>query len=210
MHFLNFAVVLMGRNHNPSLINPDFLRIHEVVPEGLTPKQVVVVDPLALVEYEEGVSITVEPARMQVRESLQAALREQPLAVRIALKYVEVLPRIPYASLGMNWSVTMDVPQAGAWILANLISPRARAIAGGRVAEAHVRVAAELEHCVANLAWSESESEHGSALRLDANFHHERPEGAEGTEWIAGALARWPEYQRWMEEYFRTTAGGLS
>ncbi len=208
LRLLDFAVVLVGRNHNPSLINPDFLRIHGIVPDGLTPQQVIVVEPFALVEYKEGLSVQVEQARMQVRVRLQGTMPRDPLPIGIALKYVEVLPRIPYEAAGINWSVAIPMREALTWLTENLIEPRARQVAGGRVTRARVELAIDVGDTFVNLTWSGGKGKAHDELRLSANFHHPKPESAGGASWIGQALERWPEHQLWLEQYCQRALGG--
>ena len=208
LRWLDFAVVLVGRNHNPSLINPDFLRIHGIVPDDLSPQQVVVVEPLALVEYKEGLSVHVEQGRMQVRATLDGTMPENPLPIGIAMKYVEVLPRIPYEAIGINWSVAIPMPGALAWLTDNLIQSRTWKFAEGRVTGARVEVAIEVGGPLLNLSWSEGQGTAGDELLLSANFHHPKPETASGTSWIEQALPQWREHLLLLQEYCGQVLGG--
>lgn len=204
----DFAVVLRGRNHNPSLINPDFLRIHEIVPKDLEPKEVVVVEPLARVAYAEGVTLDVIQERMQVREALQGTMPAEPLPVRIARRYAEVLPRIPYDAVGLNWTAAVRLERPNEWILANLCGPRARHAGEGAIARAQLVVEIQFADHLVNLTWSEASSEGGSAMRVHANFHHEKPPGREAVTWIGEVLQSWPKRLRWLERHVGRTVGG--
>ena len=98
---LDLAVVIVAQSHNPSLLNPDFLKFNGIVPEdwelAVPP---ICAGPIAQVAFKSGITITAQPDRVIVTEVL--AGRDKPLAPEIVKKYVQVLPHVPYSQIGLN------------------------------------------------------------------------------------------------------------
>ncbi len=102
---IQFSTVVAGNTHNPSILNPDFLAAQDIVPEGWGWKlaETFTTPPMALVRYEQGVSITIEPNRLQV---IDAGLDDDPTvskAADIASAYASALPHVHYTSVGINF-----------------------------------------------------------------------------------------------------------
>jgi hypothetical protein len=59
--FKQLAIVVVAKNHNPTILNPDFLIRNAIVPEDWeTSDNPVCTDPVAQVAFTSGVTITAE------------------------------------------------------------------------------------------------------------------------------------------------------
>ena len=99
---IQFSVVVVGKDHNPSILNKDFLAIQDIVPEEWQPAQTISTPPFAQVRYQNGVAITVEPNKLQVTD---VGVEGDPLkskATAIAAAYVKTLPHVRYLAVGLN------------------------------------------------------------------------------------------------------------
>lgn len=106
-----FSVVVAGKNHNPSILNPDFLTINKIVPEewGWEPAgPPITTPPLSTVKYANGVSLTVELGKFQVVDAGPDSVPEKSKIAQIACKYVAVLPHVRYKAVGTNFQCTVD------------------------------------------------------------------------------------------------------
>lgn len=104
--YLNAAsVVLAGQEHNPSLLNPDFLERNEIVPSSWSDERgtpVLTTPPLSIVTYANGISIRVEPNRVQIQDGgPDPRLSVSPIT-GIATRFVKTLPHVRYTAVGIN------------------------------------------------------------------------------------------------------------
>jgi hypothetical protein len=101
----NFTTVILGEFHNPTILNPDFLSGQNIVPKGWgwEVAETITTPPLALVRYENGVSIRVEQHKLQLGDpNVEKGPGESKLA-EIAAGYVTTLPHVRYTAVGTNF-----------------------------------------------------------------------------------------------------------
>jgi len=105
-HFLEFSIVVVANDHNPTIINPDFLRINHIAEEGWKPTDSPVSTPaFSRVMYDNGLTITVDPNRLNIVDaSRNPSVLDSP-AIKVAEKYAEELPHIRYSAIGFNFRV---------------------------------------------------------------------------------------------------------
>lgn len=112
---LQHSIVLSASGHNPTLINPDFLRINEIVPEEWAIGGPVITTPaFSQVQYNNGVVIIVEQNKFQITMSghTPSAL---PLS-KISQRYIQTLPHIPYDAVGINFTYTYPMDDSNEYI----------------------------------------------------------------------------------------------
>jgi len=101
--FNNFSVVVLGQNHNPTVLNPDFLKINKIVPsEWELASPPICVEPMSQVVFKNRVKITAQMDRIIFEETIE---KEQPIRLftpGIAQKYTKVLPHVEYTAVGLN------------------------------------------------------------------------------------------------------------
>jgi hypothetical protein len=104
-HLVQFSVVVVGRTHNPSILNPDFLAINEIVPREWKWEvdQTITTPPLAMVRYKNGVVVVVEPNKLQVVDTSDKQEPSSSRIVAIATRYTETLPHVRYTAVGINF-----------------------------------------------------------------------------------------------------------
>ncbi len=104
------TVVVTGDAHNPTILNPDFLQREDIVPKawGWTVEQTLTTPPLALVRFDNGVSITVEPSKVQVADPSKTSDPLESKAADIATAYVNTLRHVRYTAVGINFLCTVD------------------------------------------------------------------------------------------------------
>jgi hypothetical protein len=97
------VVVVLAQNHNPSILNPDFLRHNAIVPtDWALQGDPVTLPPFAQVEFARGLTISADLNRLQVAEALVDKPLEQVSAPEVARRYVEALPHVDYRAVGLN------------------------------------------------------------------------------------------------------------
>jgi hypothetical protein len=102
---LQFSIVVLASDHNPTILNPDFLRLQEIVPDDWgweLASPPIMTPPFATVQYDSNVSISVESNKLQAADNNV----EDPSAsklVSMVKRYVEVVPHVRYTAVGMNF-----------------------------------------------------------------------------------------------------------
>lgn len=112
---VQFSVVVVGKTHNPSILNPDFLAINEIVPKEWNWEiaETVTTPPIAMVRYTNGLTVTVEPNKLQVADMDVGDDPAKSKAAAIAQKYVATLPHVHYAAVGINFQSIVEIADPG-------------------------------------------------------------------------------------------------
>ena len=101
----NASVVIVAQTHNPSIINPDFLKNNGIVARDLEPTGPLLITPVvAQIEYGD-IAWMVMPERCTIHERVEAKFKKSYRVYQYAQKYIEVLKHIPYTALGLNWLI---------------------------------------------------------------------------------------------------------
>ena len=97
------AVTIVAKNHNPSILNPDFLRLNHIVSEEWELAEPPVnVDLIAHVKYKNGIGITAQFEKITFFERVGATAVHEVRVPQIAKRYVETLPHVDYRAVGIN------------------------------------------------------------------------------------------------------------
>lgn len=118
VYLTHFSVVILGETHNPTILNPDFLAIRGIVSAEWewTTDQVITTPAYSVVTYTNGMSVTVEPNRLQVADANDGALPPESKAIEIAQRYVRTLPHVRYTAVGTNFAGAVDVPNSETYL----------------------------------------------------------------------------------------------
>jgi hypothetical protein len=117
-HF-EFSVVVVANDHNPTILNPDFLVRQGIVQEGWGWKimgPAITTPPFATVSDDSGVTVSVESHRLQVIDTSSLGGPQSSKVVDIARRYVEVLPHVRYSAVGINFRSLVEHPDANAFL----------------------------------------------------------------------------------------------
>lgn len=100
---LNLSIVVAAQNHNPTILNPDFLYRNEIVPGGWKLAQgPICTPPMSRVAFENGTVIEAQFDRLIFTEGNPENIPEGTCLGQVALKYVQTLPHVSYAAVGVN------------------------------------------------------------------------------------------------------------
>lgn len=105
------SVVLLAQTHNPTIVNPDFLKKNDIVKHeweiDSNPPQLS--SPgLSLVTFKNSVRWEVVPDRCTVIEKVESQFKESYFVHECAKKYIEALPHVHYTVVGMNWIFSLN------------------------------------------------------------------------------------------------------
>ena len=120
------AVVVVARNHNPTILNPDFLKHNGIVsPDWELARPPLCTEPVAEVRYKNGINIVAQLQKLIFSQTLADKSLGEAQVPEIMVKYIETLPHVDYSAVGIN--VVGYVPadteeEAQGYILDNLIA----------------------------------------------------------------------------------------
>lgn len=123
---LEFSIVIVGHDCNPTVLNPDFLDRTGIVKAGwgwVVSPPPITTPPFARVAYDSGVAITVEVNRFHVTDEKAAGRVEGSKAPEIARRYVEVLPHVRYTGVGINLRTLIDMAEPEAHLRQRFLRP---------------------------------------------------------------------------------------
>jgi hypothetical protein len=111
---LEFSLVLAANSHNPTILNKDWLGINEIVLSAWgweLSSQPISTPPLSQINYNSGISLTLDPGRLVVKSTSNFDDCYGP-ALEITKRYVSTLPHIPYTAVGINFKVLVACDNA--------------------------------------------------------------------------------------------------
>lgn len=104
INLTNFSIVVLAQAHNPTILNPDFLKNNKIVDASFTPKDVYCTPPVSQVSFYEGVSIIAEFERLQFIDYVSERIPHDSSIPEIAKKYISTLPHVRYSAVGINFA----------------------------------------------------------------------------------------------------------
>ncbi len=111
MHVRELSVVIAARNHNPTILNPDFLARNEIVSSEWNLAQApVCVEPFAQVQYQNGISVVSELGKLVFTQAGTSLTKEAVEVVEMAQRYVRVVPHVDYRAVGINPKGDVEFP----------------------------------------------------------------------------------------------------
>ena len=99
-----YFIVVTARGHNPTIINPDFLLIQNIVKKEwgwATKGDVITTPPFASVIYNSEVALDVQADRLRVSHKTDDPTKSE--INEIVTNYVQTLKHIPYQAIGLNF-----------------------------------------------------------------------------------------------------------
>ncbi|MBF0607748.1 MAG: hypothetical protein HQL61_09415 [Magnetococcales bacterium] len=100
----SYSIVILGKRHNPTILNPDFLRHTGIIKDTLTPKDVLCTLAVSHVVYNGGLSIVAESERLQFIDENVVTIPYDSQIPTIATRYLNVLPHVNYTAAGINFT----------------------------------------------------------------------------------------------------------
>ncbi len=123
------SIVVVARNHNPTLLNPDFLKYNGIVPAAWElAEPPICTPPVSQVVYKSKISIMAQFGKLLFQEGIiENALKDAKIP-KITVKYVETLPHVDYRAVGINpkgYVLAHSEKEAHEFVLNKLIAPGA-------------------------------------------------------------------------------------
>lgn len=155
------VIVIAERTHNPTLLNPDFLRASGIVPIDWELAEPPVVTPRqALVIFQNGIQLAATPERLAFSEIIVGKAVSQVQVPRIAANYVRALPNLEYLAVGIDFRgyvMMEDQPDAAhKYVTETLLTPGDWQNIGKTPVRAAVNFVYTLERGALNLTINEA------------------------------------------------------
>lgn len=101
---IQFSTVVVGKAHNPTILNPDFLALNAIVQDdwGWEVAETITTPPFSVVRYTCGVAVTVEFNKLQVTDVNVGDDPTTSKVANIAVAYVRTLRHVRYTAIGIN------------------------------------------------------------------------------------------------------------
>lgn len=212
---LEFSVVVAANDHNPTILNPDFLDRQDIVPTAWGWKVAgnpITTPPFAVVSYDSGVTVSVEANRLQVRDVRGTS--ESSKVLDIARKYVEILRHVRYSAVGINFRSLAEHAEPNAFLKERFLK------SGPWDGDAHVlqgiglkfvylldetRVTLTTESLIGTES-SEGQSKESSGILVYANFHsdcHGYPAADQAIAHLSNTEKNWAAYQNLLSDLLK-------
>jgi len=124
LEIIECSIVTAASNHNPTILNPDFLKRNKIVPEEWEIKKVLCTEVISQVAFGNGFVLTVEPKKIIFLEN-DPDRSTLPRLDEISIQYVKTLPHAAYTAVGVNFKGVVafnHLDQARSWLLEELVA----------------------------------------------------------------------------------------
>ncbi len=198
------SVVIVAQSHNPSIINPDFLKNNGIVGSewnlGVAPP--ITTPIVAQIDYEY-VNWQVVPEKCTI--SGKTAIDDNYI-YKCAEKYVEVLEYIPYTAIGLNWRATRTLnSDASKWIKSRFLKSD---VLESEMVSVELVFKLKIEDSICSLAVKtlNSQVQHNNLVVVECNFHFDVHNEEQRVKRMQDIVGKWLHYKnildRCLGEYF--------
>lgn len=204
---IQFSTVVVGKAHNPTILNPDFLSANAIVGTdwGWEVAETITTPPFAVVRYTCGVSVTVELNKLQVTDVNAGDDPTASKVAHIAAAYARTLPHVRYTAVGINFQSIVEIPSPESYLRDRYIKPGSWHSKKRELSAAGIRLvypATEGGRVTLSLDAGEAqESDHKDKKKVvivNANFHRDcggHPAHEHVAKHVANVSADWSTYR---------------
>lgn len=217
------AIAVAAQNHNPTILNAEFLAYNEIVPNDWVPSEDRFSTPVfSQVDYEEhGVSIICQPDKVVfTRTNGDIRGSSEPDVAALATAYVGALPHVQYKDIAVmidgHVVVEGGMQEARRQVIDNYVVKGPWCDYATGVDDAMVNLAYEIERTTLRISIfpafyltqpekgtsgnGETEPQEIPVIRYSANFSEEI-EGEEREERIGNLTQRLGRWGEWLDAY---------
>ncbi len=205
------SCVVVANAHNPSIVNPDWLSSHEILPDSEPSWELaeppIATPPMSHVCYQNDVSVVLMSDRLIVgRARAELPTSSVALLAELAANYVRTLKHIPYTGVGTNLTATIEVPDAPTRLMDQFggNGPWRDELDGVSVKLIHAigsGCTRQVEISATDLTKAhDGTSTRTTALLLAANYHRESPGEAATLKALACASVDVEDFQAFLVE----------
>lgn len=202
-NLLQFNLVVLASDNNPTILNPDFLKYRGIVPGELKMElagPAITTPAFATVQYNNGIVVTVEPQKIQVADNSQTP-PDKSNAQYILKRYVETVPHVNYTAVGINFRLMHLNEDPNNLIATHLLHSKFKKDTDSRLKKTGVRLAYDYNGFIFNLNLNadtlnkvNDPKDTITGIVVDSNFHHDvKVNQSESYKEISGIVDRWEE-----------------
>lgn len=175
-------IVLAAKSHNPTILNPDFLKYNRIVPDDWElARPPICIEPVAQVTFQNGVNILAQSEAVTFSQIVKTDRPDTIKVPGIARKYVETIKSANYLAVGINAKghvVFSDRDAAHKYLLERLLYPGDWCDFGEDTVKAAIKFVYKINGSQLNLIIDEAElhisdNTNISVLFFAANFHRD-------------------------------------
>lgn len=105
---LEFSIVIAAESNNPTILNPDFLKRYNIVPNNWDlSKEPISTLPIAQVIFKNGINIISQIDKIVFMQSLESNDLTGIKIPDIAKKYLKEVPLVKYTAIGINSKISV-------------------------------------------------------------------------------------------------------
>ena len=191
------SVVVTAELHNPSILNPDFLVSQGIVPEAWEVAETFTTPPVSVVSYRNGIRWTVEQPKLTVVEECGPLFQDKYHVYGLVTAYLEKLPHVPYRSLGLNCTMSIQQDDPERWLTQRFLKSGPWSEGKPKVLAMAPKFTLDAGEAVCNLSFSggqttRSHGEPETAVIVKSNMHYAGPLDANG---LKTAIGKWRSRQ---------------
>jgi len=101
-------IVVNANANNPSILNPDFLKINNIIDQEIKPIEFICTPPFAQIKFENKTSIVADTERLTFSDGDSDRLPNESPVPSMAVNYVSLLKHVPYTAVGINFTCLYD------------------------------------------------------------------------------------------------------
>jgi len=177
---VNISVVVLARDHNPTILHPSFLSSQGIVPtdwELAEPPLCTL--PMSVVKYKNGIEFTVQSNRLQVLQSPPPLQLHDSVVPQLVEKYIEKLPHVRYTAVGINMAIVLVHPEPEKFLIERFLAFEHCNFDDLRLKAVGLRFTYPVDKAILNLSCDPGKVELRKSadqilgVIVNANYHHE-------------------------------------
>lgn len=202
--FSEFTIVILASANNPSILNPDFLRLNQIVDKDFNPVESISTPPVSHVKYREKVAITVDFERLTFADTDEERIPFRSPIPSITSKYIEVLRHVPYKAVGINFNGYYECShiEPSQFILNKFIKNGPWTEFSGSAPTIGLSLSYKIEEVTLTLTISPAVTKKGErtfpSIAINSNFHCDPKE--KNMENILKYIQKWETYFKQLND----------
>lgn len=120
---IDTSVVVLGEQHNPTILHPFFLESQGIVPSGWEDikDQTFCTPAVSQVQYTNGIYFSIDPNKLQIRNQHPDEDPKNWWVADLAINYMDILRYVPYKSVGINFAAGIEREDPALWVINRFI-----------------------------------------------------------------------------------------
>jgi len=174
---LNRSIVVVAKDHNPSILHPSFLESQNIVPSGWElAEPPICTPPISIVKYKNGIAFTVEANKLQVLQLSTEEPFEDAVLPNLVSNYVRKLPFVRYTAVGINFTFIAPHVEPENLIVNKFVKERAHKLGDLVLRAAIIKLVYPLEDATLNISCeprnTAGSQEQTTGILIAGNYHH--------------------------------------